>query len=58
MTASFRGIFTPHLTPLSSAGDLDEATLRRYLDWLIDQGIQGLFPAGSTGEFVRFDEAT
>ncbi|MEM9828955.1 MAG: dihydrodipicolinate synthase family protein, partial [Planctomycetota bacterium] len=47
-----------HLTPLSSAGDLDEATLRRYLDWLIDQGIQGLFPAGSTGEFVRFDEAT
>jgi 4-hydroxy-tetrahydrodipicolinate synthase len=28
--------------------------MERYLDWLINAGIHGLYPNGSTGEFVRF----
>ena len=28
--------------------------LRRYVDWLIDRGVHGLYPNGSTGEFTRF----
>src|SRR5690606_38927739 len=28
--------------------------LRRYTDWLIDHGVHGLYPNGSTGEFTRF----
>ena len=28
--------------------------MRGYVDWLIDRGVDGLYPNGSTGEFVRF----
>jgi len=49
-----QGIFTPHLVPLDSAGQINEAELRRYIEWLIAQGVHGLYPNGSTGEFTRF----
>jgi 4-hydroxy-tetrahydrodipicolinate synthase len=48
------GIFTPNLVPLDHRGDIHEAELRRYVDWLIDRGVHGLYPNGSTGEFTRF----
>ena len=48
------GIFTPNITPVNSRGELDEDTLRGYIDWLIEHGVHGLYPNGSTGEFVRF----
>ena len=48
------GIFTPNLVPLDAAGEIHEAELRRYVDWLIDRGVHGLYPNGSTGEFTRF----
>jgi len=48
------GIFTPNLVPLDAAGEINEAELRRYVDWLIDRGVHGLYPNGSTGEFTRF----
>ncbi|MFQ5697992.1 MAG: dihydrodipicolinate synthase family protein [Myxococcota bacterium] len=53
-TPRFQGIFCPHVVPLDARGRIDEPELRRYLDWLIDRGIHGLYPNGSTGEFVRF----
>ena len=28
--------------------------MRRYIEWLIAQGVHGLYPNGSTGEFTRF----
>lgn len=49
-----RGIFTPNLVPLNDRGQINEAELRRYVDWLIDRGVHGLYPNGSTGEFTRF----
>ncbi len=48
------GIFTPHMVPLDNRGQIHEAELRRYVDWLIARGVHGLYPNGSTGEFVRF----
>ncbi len=51
---SLKGIFTPNMTPLDDAGEINEAELRRYIDWLIDHGVHGLYPNGSTGEFTRF----
>ena len=48
------GIFTPNLVPLDHRGDIHEAELRRYVNWLIDRGVHGLYPNGSTGEFTRF----
>lgn len=49
-----RGIFTPNMVPLDARGDIHEAELRRYVDWLIERGVHGLYPNGSTGEFTRF----
>jgi 4-hydroxy-tetrahydrodipicolinate synthase len=48
------GIFTPNLVPLDERGDINEPVLRRYVDWLIEKGVHGLYPNGSTGEFTRF----
>ena len=53
-SAKLQGIFTPNLVPLDAQGDIDEGELRRYTDWLIDRGVHGLYPNGSTGEFTRF----
>src|SRR2546423_8002706 len=54
MNKSLSGIFTPNLVPLDSRGQINEAELRRYVDWLIERGVHGLYPNGSTGEFTRF----
>ena len=48
------GILTPHMVPLDGRGRIDEAELARYVTWLIDRGVHGLYPNGSTGEFTRF----
>jgi 4-hydroxy-tetrahydrodipicolinate synthase len=48
------GILTPNITPVDALGRVDEDTLRGYVDWLIQRGVDGLYPNGSTGEFVRF----
>jgi len=49
-----QGIFTPNIVPLDQRGQVHEAELRRYTDWLIERGVHGLYPNGSTGEFTRF----
>lgn len=49
-----RGIFTPNIVPLDREGEINEAETRRYVNWLIDHGVHGLYPNGSTGEFLRF----
>ncbi|MCA9232065.1 MAG: dihydrodipicolinate synthase family protein [Planctomycetales bacterium] len=48
------GIFTPTVVPLDERGEINEGELRRYIDWLIADGIYGLYPNGSSGEFTRF----
>ena len=52
--AKLQGIFTPNLVPLDAKGEINEGELRRYIDWLIERGVHGLYPNGSTGEFTRF----
>jgi dihydrodipicolinate synthase/N-acetylneuraminate lyase len=53
-SSRLRGIFTPNIVPLLPDGEINEAETRRYVDWLIDHGVHGLYPNGSTGEFTRF----
>lgn len=55
MNSKIEGIFTPHMVPLDVKGHINEPELRRYVDWLIERGVHGLYPNGSTGEFVRFN---
>ncbi len=56
MTAAKKlsGIFTPNMVPLDDDDRINEPELRRYTEWLITNGISGLYPNGSTGEFTRF----
>ncbi len=54
MAAKLSGIFTPTLVPLDARGQINETELRRFISWLIDHGVHGLYPNGSTGEFTRF----
>jgi 4-hydroxy-tetrahydrodipicolinate synthase len=49
-----QGIFTPNLVPYNDRGEINERELRRYVDWLVERGVHGLYPNGSTGEFTRF----
>ena len=49
----FRGIYTVLITPFTADGrKVDEAALKRLVDFQIDEGIHGLIPLGSTGEFL------
>ena len=48
-----QGIFTPNVVPFHEDGTVNEQELRRYINWLLDAGISGLYPNGSTGEFIR-----
>ena len=52
MAAAFRGVFTALVTPMTSTEEVDHRTLAELIDHLItDEGVQGLVPLGSTGEF-------
>ncbi len=48
-----RGIYTPNLVPFQEDGRINEGELRRMVNWLIEKGVSGLYPNGSTGEFIR-----
>ena len=48
------GIFTPLLVPLDERDRINEAEFRRFVSWLIEHDVHGLYPNGSTGEFTRF----
>jgi 4-hydroxy-tetrahydrodipicolinate synthase len=50
MKLDCRGIIVPMLTPFRDNGDLDEGSLRKLTNFLIEKGMHILFPAGSTGE--------
>jgi 4-hydroxy-tetrahydrodipicolinate synthase len=59
--AEFEGCYTVMLTPFTEDGEkIDVAAARRFIDWQIKEGVPGLIPLGSTGEFlsVADDERT
>jgi len=46
---NFRGSFTALVTPFKNGG-VDEDGFRRFVNWQIDEGTNGLVPVGTTGE--------
>jgi len=48
----FQGCFVATLTPFDAVDRLDEGVLRAHVEWLVEHGVQGLCPAGTTGEFL------
>ena len=53
-----KGIIPPIITPLTDEGEVNYPVLRQMVDHLIDNGVHGLFPLGTTGEFYAFDKET
>jgi 4-hydroxy-tetrahydrodipicolinate synthase len=49
---NLHGIFPYLVSPVDADGGIKEAVLRRLVDHLIEQGVHGLSPLGSTGEFA------
>lgn len=45
------GIIPAVITPLTREGKLNEKALRKLIDYLISEGVHGLFVSGTTGEF-------
>jgi 4-hydroxy-tetrahydrodipicolinate synthase len=56
MPNQFRGVFTVMITPLDARGAVDLEALAAFTDWQIREGIHGLIPLGSTGEFLSLSE--
>lgn len=54
MAKEIKGIIPAMVTPLDEGEELDEAALRRLVNYLIEGGVHGLFPIGSQGEFYAF----
>lgn len=56
MTKTFRGTFTVMITPCDPMGAVDLKALAAFTDWQIREGIHGLIPLGSTGEFLSLSQ--
>lgn len=50
MSAQFRGVVPPVVTPLTEDRQFDAASYERGLNRMIDAGVHGLFVLGSSGE--------
>lgn len=55
-TSRFRGSFTALVTPFKD-GKVDEGSLRKLVDWQIENGTSGLVPVGTTGESPTLSHA-
>ena len=47
------GVYVAMLTPFDEEGSINEAELRRIVDFQINGGVDGLFPISSVGEFIH-----
>jgi 4-hydroxy-tetrahydrodipicolinate synthase len=54
---TFKGTFTVTVTPFTADGrKVEESVLRDFVDWQIEQGVHGLIPVASTGEFLSLSD--
>lgn len=53
----FRGTYSVMVTAYDDAGKFDAGRMARYTDWQVTEGIHGLIPLGSTGEFLSLSPA-
>lgn len=54
---TFSGVIPPLITPLTEAGEVDTVSLESLVGFLLDAGVSGLFPLGSSGEAAYLSDA-
>lgn len=52
-----KGIVASSVTPFAADGSLDLPGIRPHIDWLIAEGVAGISPLGSSGEFFALETA-
>jgi 4-hydroxy-tetrahydrodipicolinate synthase len=55
--ARFHGCYVATLTPFDTANRLDTGAAQAHAQWLVENGVEGLCPAGTTGEFLYLTHA-
>lgn len=50
--AEFRGVLSANVVPFKGNEEIDEEKLRSLIDYQLEQGVHGIIPAGSAGEFA------
>ncbi len=53
----FEGIFVALATPMTAGQEVDYDNLRSLANYMIDQGVHGIIPLGSTGEYYALSPA-
>ena len=53
---SFKGVFPAPVSPMTAAGDFDEAAFARVLDFNLQAGAHGFWLAGGSGESIMLDD--
>ncbi|HID15321.1 MAG TPA: 4-hydroxy-tetrahydrodipicolinate synthase, partial [Candidatus Atribacteria bacterium] len=53
---TLEGIFPALITPFKKDDEIDEEKLKELLDFLIEKGVHGVVPVGTTGEFMYMTE--
>lgn len=48
-----KGVIPALVTPFTKKFEVDEEALRQLIDFVIDRGVTGVVPCGTTGEFVN-----
>ncbi len=48
----FSGVYVAIVTPFDEKLDLDVPRLQEHVDWLIREGVHGIVPTGSVGEYA------
>jgi 4-hydroxy-tetrahydrodipicolinate synthase len=54
--AKFQGTGTAIVTPFKKDGSIDEAALRRFVDFQIKSGVEAIVPLGTTGEYPTMSQ--
>lgn len=55
--SAFRGVFPYLVSPVTAQGQVDKPVLAQLTEHLIQSGVHGLVPLGSTGEFAYLSAA-
>ncbi len=56
MTNAWQGVMAALVTPMTAAEEVDLDRLEEIVDYLIAEGVQGLSPLGSTGEYYALTD--
>ncbi|MHB1908453.1 MAG: dihydrodipicolinate synthase family protein [Nitrososphaerales archaeon] len=52
MALKLEGIFSPMATPLNQDGRVNKESTKNLVNFLVDNGVDGLLPLGTSGEFA------